>query len=196
MPNSTTQTSVIDRGLQLLGYAAITSAQQVGSRGAKAMQRAYSSVLQSELQKNYWHFSIKRASIAASATPPVHTKGFAYPLPGDYLMVAPDDDDGSDFMHRKDWVLEQGHIITDDSSPLYIRYVSNDIIESQFDAIFAEAMSAALAMACCEELTNSQSKFDRVAALYEMQINNAKQRGAILIRKARLPISPWISKRG
>lgn len=195
MPNTTSQTSVIDRGLQLLGFSAITTAQQVGSRGAKAMQRAYRSVLLSELQKNYWHFATKRATLAASATPPVHTKQFAYPLPGDYIMLCPEDNEGADFMLKRGWVLEGGSIITDDSSPLYIRYISSDILEAQFDAVFAEALSAALAMACCEELTNSQSKLDRVTALYEEQMGIARQRGAILIQKARVPVSPWISKR-
>ena len=196
MPNTTTDTSIIDRGLQLLGFSAITTAQQVGSRGAKAMQRCYVSIKLSELQKNYWHFAIKRASLAASSTPPVHTKGFAYPLPSDFIMLAPIDNDGSDFQLKHDWVVENGAIITDDSAPLLIRYVSSNIQESSFDACFAEALSAALAINCCEELTNSQSKLDRVMALYEEQVGMARQRGAILIQKARVPVSPWISKRG
>lgn len=196
MPNTTSQTSVIDRALQLLGYSAITTPQQVGHRGAKAMQRAYDSVKLSELQKNYWHFAIKRVQIAASATPPVHTKAYAYPLPGDYIMLAPQDDGSNDYNVRRDWVLEAGHIISNESGPLLVRYVSSNVLESSFDAIFAEALSGALAIACCEELTNSQSKFDRVAAFYDEQIGLARQRGSILIQKGRVPVSPWISKRG
>lgn len=195
MPNSTTETSIIDRALQLLGYGAIASSQQVGNRGAKSMQRSYLPTKLSELQKNYWHFAIKRASLPASGTAPLHTKAYAFPLPGDYIMLAPEDQDG-DFPLKNDWIMEGGEIITDDSGPLLIRYVSSTVLESKFDAIFAEALSGALAMACCEELTNSQSKFDRMAQLYDFQINEAKKRGSILVQKARVPVSSWISARG
>ena len=195
MPNSTTETSIIDRALQLLGYAAISSAQQVGSRGAKSMQRAYQSVKLAELQKFTWHFAIKRALLTASGTPPVHTKANAFPLPGDFIMLAPEDQE-SEFPLKNDWILEGGSIITDDDGPLPIRYISSNVTESMFDALFAEALSAALAIACGEELTNSQSKIDRVMQIYDEQISKAKNRGSILLAKQRVPVSSWISARG
>lgn len=195
MPLSTSKTSIIDRGLQILGMSQIASSPQVGSRGSKAMERAYEPVKLSELQKNFWHFTIKRRQIAASSTPPVHTKGYAYPLPGDYLMLAPVDQYG-DFNLKNDWTLEGGHIISDDSGPLLIRYVSSDITENMFDAIFAEALSAALAVATSEELTNSTAKFQKAAAIYDEQISLARNRGSILTQKPRAPVSSWISKRG
>lgn len=195
MPNSTTETSITDRALQLLGFGQIASTQQVGSRGAKSMQRAFTPVKLSELQKHFWYFSMKRAVIPASATPPLHTKSYAYPLPSDCLMLAPSDQ-VADFPLKKDWVVEGNQIITNDKSPLWIRYVSIDVPVSTFDAIFSEALSAALALACCEELTNSNAKQQNIAALYDEQINMAKKRGSILIQKARAPVSPWISRRG
>ena len=194
MPNSTTPTSITDRALQLLGMASISSPQQVGSRGAKSILRAYEPVKLSELQKHFWHFSIKRAKLTASGTPPVHTKNFSYPLPGDYLMLAPSDQYG-EFPEKHDWIVEGGEIISDESGPLLVRYVSSSITEALFDAIFAEAMAAALAMACCEELTNSQSKLDRVSQLYDFQINEAKKRGSILVQKNKIPASSWITAR-
>jgi hypothetical protein len=195
MPNSTSETSIIDRALQLLGYSQIASSQQVGNRGAKSMKRAYTPVKLAELQKNYWHFSIVRALLPASLTPPVHTKRNAYPLPGDFIMLAPEDQYGS-YPTANDWIVEGGQIISDDNGPLPIRYVSSNVLESQFDALFAEGLSAALAIACGEELTNSQSKIDRATALYIEQIQEAKKRGSILTQKARLPVSSWISARG
>lgn len=195
MPNSTTDTSIIDRALQLLGFAQIASSNQVGSRGAKSMQRAYLPVKLSELQKNYWHFAIKRAQIPASSTKPVHTKQSAFPLPPDYIMLAPEDMYGT-FPLKNDWILEGGQIISDDPGPLRIRYVSSATTENMFDALFAEAFSAALAISCCEELTNSQSKLDRVVQIYEEQMGLARKRGSILIQKPMAPVSSWISERG
>ena len=195
MPNSTTETSIIDRALQLLGLSQISSPQQVGSRGAKAMQRAYQPVLLSELQKHYWHFAIKRAQLPASNTPPVHTKKNAFPLPGDYIMLAPEDQYG-ELQQRNDWIIEGNSIISDENGPIYIRYVSRDITTNMFDAIFAEAFSAALAVSTCEDLTNSLAKLERVGAIYIDQIAIARKRGSILSQKPRLPVSSWISRRG
>ena len=190
-----TKTSIVNRALQILGYQSVSSIQQVGDRGAKAMERAYTSVLESELQKHYWHFAIKRASIPKSATPPVHTKDNAYPLPGDYIMLAPEDQ-LSDFPLANGWFIESGSIITNDASPLLIRYVSNSITESSFDALFAEAFAAALALATGEELTQSAGKIERAGAIYLEQIGLAKRRGSIINPKPRAPVSPWISMRG
>ena len=195
MPASTTQTSIANRGLQILGYPAITSIGQPGDRGAKAMNRAYQPVHLSELQKNYWHFATLRAQLAASATAPLHSKAYAYPLPNDYIMLAPEDQFGN-YPEKKDWIIESGHIITDDQAPLKIRYISSAVTEAMFDAIYAEALSAALAVATGEELTQSNTKVERAMQIYLEQINLARKRGSILTPKARLPVSPWISMRG
>ncbi len=194
MPSSITQTTIADRALQLLGYQAISSTQQVGSKGARAMNRAYPSTKLSELTKNNWAFAIKRATLPASGTKPVHTKTNAFELPTDYLMLAPPDQFDS-FQLRNDWTIEGKQIISDDSGPILIRYVAN-IDESFFDAVFAEALSCALAISTCEELTNSNSKLANLISVYQEQISVAKRRGAILSQKPTLPLSPWISMRG
>lgn len=195
MPVTITKNSICDRALQVLGYSSVSSVPQAGSRGAKSMERAYNGVKLSELQKHFWHFAIKRALVPASATPPVHTKRAAYPLPNDYLMLAPEDQDG-DFPVKNDWILEAGHIISDETGPLAIRYISLDVSETLFDPIFAEALALALALTCCEELTSSNTKTSNIAALYDQQISIARKRGSILVQKQRAPISPWISMRG
>lgn len=194
MPSSTSKTTIADRALQLLGMSQISSSPQVGNRGAKSIERAYTPTKIAELTKHFWHFATKRAQLPASGTKPLHTKANAFTLPGDYLMLAPEDEFG-DFPIKNDWIIEGNTIVTDDSAPLLIRYISSDVLESAFDAIFCEAFSAALAMACCEELTNSETKFNRVSGIYDFQIEKAKQRGSILIQKPRAPASPWLTAR-
>ena len=195
MANSTTQTSIINRALQLLGYQAVASITQVGDRGAKAMNRAYEPVKISLLTENYWAFSIKRASLAEDAVKPVHTKVYRYQLPGDYLMLAPEDQ-VADFQLANDWIIEGSHIVTNDSAPILIRYISNSITENMFHPLFSEAFSYSLAVNTCEELTQSNGKISTLVELYERQVSLAKKRNAILIAKPKAPVSPWISKRG
>lgn len=55
------------------------------------MNRAYSPVLLSELQSNYWNFSITRAVLAAAAIAPAFGPAYYYPLSPDFIMLAPPD---------------------------------------------------------------------------------------------------------
>ncbi len=208
MAGTTTKLTITNRALQLVGYQSISSVQQ-NDRGARAMNRAYRPVLDSMLTENYWAFAVRRASLPASATPPIHGKNFAYPLPGDYAMLAPEDQfDGrttgtlvgtvgstSDFPLSNDWIIEGGEILTNEEAPLDIRYMSLSVNEASFDPLFAEAFAAQLALMTVEELTQSNTKFAMIQAIHDRQIKRARQRNAIISPKAKAPASAWLNKR-
>ena len=156
MAQTTSQTSICNRALQILGYQPISSITD-GSRGARAMQRAYQSVLISMLRDNFWNFAIKRASLNASATPPLFGPANSYPLPPDFLDMAPPDQTyGVAFggyisgpPNVNDYQIEGQSIVSDQVAPINIRYVSSAVTESMFDASFAEAFAALLAVETC-----------------------------------------------
>jgi hypothetical protein len=187
----TTKIGIINRGLQLVGAPAINSVQE-NSRGARAMNRAYDSVKLNELRKHFWNFSIKRISIPASATPPAFGKGNYFPLPGDFLMLAPMD---QDLLTTTDWQIEGNQIASNDLGPINVRYVSSDLVESLFDVSFAEALSAALAMNTAEELTQSNSKIQNAAKAYDDAIKQARRRNAFENRPVQSPTDTWITAR-
>ena len=193
MPSEINQTTIINRGLQILGYRPVANI-QANDRGARAMNTAYKPVLFSLLQENYWYFAIKRASLAKDTEKPLHTFENKYRLPGDFIMLAPEDQ-LSQFPDPRDWICEGDFILTNDDEPLKIRYVSNSVTESQFPALFAEALSAQLAVMTCEELTQSNGKINTAITIYDRQISLAKKRNFILIEKPRAPKSVWISAR-
>jgi hypothetical protein len=202
LATSTTKIGIANRALQFVGYPAISSLQE-NSRGARAMNRAYDSVKLSELRKHFWNFSIKRASLPASVTPPLFGKGNYFPLPGDFLMLAPVDQafgvqtgspiGGPPNIH--DWQIEGNQIASNETGPLQIRYVSSDTIESLFDVSFAEALSAALALATAEELTNSNSKNQFLTSVYDASIKMARQRNSFENRPVMSPNDTWITSR-
>ncbi len=202
MALQTTKTGIINRGLQLIGAPAISSVQE-NSRGARAMNRAYDSVKLNELRKHFWNFSIKRISIPASATPPLFGKGNYFPLPGDFLMLAPMDQAFgisaggpiSGPPSISDWQIEGNQIATNATGPLEIRYISSDITESLFDVSFAEALSASLGMNTAEELTQSNSKLQNVAKIYDDAIKQARRRNAFENRPVQSPTDTWITSR-
>jgi hypothetical protein len=193
VPSEINQTTIVNRGLQILGYRPVGGIQS-NDRGARAMNTAYKPVLFSMLEENYWAFATKRASIAADTNKPLHTYKSQFRIPGDFIMLAPPDQ-LSEFPDSKNFIREGDFFLSNDAGPLNIRYVSNSVTESQFPALFAEAFSAQLAVMTCEELTQSSGKIKNASVIYERQIDMAKKRNFILIEKPRAPKSIWLSAR-
>lgn len=193
MAAQTTKIGIINRGLQLLGQRGISSLNE-NSIGAKAMLRAYDSIFLAELRKNVWNFSVKRALLAADANPTLFGKDRAYPLPGDYVRVAPEETTLRN-PRRRDWQIEGQSIISSDVSPLNLRYVSSNITESMFDVLFAEAVAFALALGTCEEITNSNTKLQNLGIGYKETIGDAKKTNAIENAPVKQPTCSWITTR-
>lgn len=193
MAATTTKIGIVNRGLQLLGIQQISSLSD-NSRGAKAMAAAYDPIFLAALRENTWNFSIKRANIAADATAPIFGKAKSYPCPGDFLFLAPEEPTYNQ-PNRRDWNIEGSNIISDDASPLHVRYVSSNITESAFDVLFAEALSYMLALATCEELTNSNTKQAALEGKLNDILNRAKKRNAIENTPRKMPPVSWIMVR-
>ncbi len=197
MAASTTKIGIINRGLQLLGQPSITSLTE-NSLSARAMLRAYDSVLLAELESHVWKFSITRALLAADATPPLFGKGRYFPLPGDFLFLAPEETEFAN-PQRRDYDIEIFNntqcIVSGDSAPLAIRYVTSNITESIFSPTFAEALAYGLALATCEAITNSNTKLQNLATGHEMTIRRATRRNDIQKAPTKSPISPFLAVR-
>lgn len=193
MAATTTKIGIVNRALQMLGSAQIASLTE-NSRGAKAMLRAYDPVFLSELRSNTWNFSIKRANLAADATAPIFGKSRQFPLPGDFLFLAPEETTFID-PRRRDFNIEGTNIVSSMVSPLPIRYVSSNITESNFDPLFAEAFAVSLALATCEEITNSNTKKQMLAGDYDDMIKRAKKRNSIENAPVKSPTCSWITVR-
>lgn len=212
MGSTTTQLTIINRGLQLLGYKSVSSVNQ-NDRGARAMLLAYTPVLEALLRENFWGFSIRRAQLAASATPPAFGKANYFVLPGDFLMLAPGDQNTSYTWGAvpagqvpgvpyqgpaySDWQIEGltgggTAIATNDAGPLYIRFVSRSVVEGQFDPYFAEVFAAALAMDTCEQLTQSNSKLQNAEKVFDDGMKMAKQRNSFESMPVQPPVDSWI----
>ncbi len=202
MASTTTQTTIINRALQILGYKAVGSIND-NDRGARAMLRAYAPVLADELRAHHWNFALKRAILPASATPPLFGKANYFPLPPDFLDLAPLDptfgaNGGGPISGPPaitDWQIEGLQIASDDQAPIQIRYVSSDITESMFDPNFCEAFAAKLAAMACEELTQSNTKLAAAGAVYDRAIERAKNRNAFENRPVQPQLDSGISAR-
>ncbi len=202
MASTTTQTTIINRALQILGYKAVGSIND-NDRGARAMLRAYYPVLYDELRAHHWNFALRRASLAASATPPLFGKANYFPLPPNFLDLAPLDptfgaNGGGPISGPPaitDWQIEGDQIASDDQAPLQIRFITSDVSESMFDTNFCEAFSAKLAAMTCEELTQSNTKLASAGTIYDRAIERATNRNAFENRPVQPQLDSWISAR-
>ncbi len=183
---------IANRALQLVGAKRIVSLTE-DSRNARAVNVAYESVKKAELRKHPWGFAIKRVQLAASATVPVFTRGNSFPLPSDFIRLLPPDPEVN--FNDLDWVIEGRNIITNDSAPLDVRYVYDVTDPNEMDVLFRESLSAKIAEAVCEEITQSNSKIATANAAYKEAIADAKRANAIEKVAEKPPEDEWVTCR-
>ena len=102
--------------------------------------------------------------LPALADAPAWGYDYQYPLPDDYLALVQVNDiyvrSGSSVAL---WSVEAGAILTNIEAPLKVRYVKRVTNPGLFDSMFCEALACKLALEACETLTQSETKYNRVA---------------------------------
>lgn len=191
---ATSDTQIANWALKKLGAGRIESLTQ-DHPNARSINAVYSPVRDAELRRYDWNFAIRRDSIAEDSADALWGGWNRYTLPNDYVRLLRDDESGASV----DWKIESDttgrYILTTTASPLKIRYVAAVTDPNQFDALFAEALAAKLALECCEEITQSSSKKDRAQYDYDQAIAEAKRVGAIEKQAQEAPEDPWLQAR-
>lgn len=186
------QVEIVNQGLVKLGAARITSIADE-TKQARTMSAIYDVKRDAELGAHPWSFAIKRDQIPASSTAPSFGWAYAYPLPSDYLSMVEvgekwvfyETDTGPLFQ------IEDGKILTDEASPLKIRYVRRITNPGLYPAVFVEAFACRLAAEACEDLTQNLSKRDAAWSERKQAIREAKRVNAIEKPPEQLPASSW-----
>jgi len=101
--------------------------------------------------------------------------------------------DFRDFNH--DWTIERGFIVTADAAPLQIRYIADITDPTMYDAAFDEAFAAYLAVECCDEITQSNTKKKLVVDDADKQIKIAYRIGAIEKGPQEVVQDTWLDSR-
>jgi len=78
---------------------------------------------------------------------------------------------------------------------LKVRYVKRETNPGLFDPMFCEALACKLAMEACETLTQSETKFTRMAEMYKMAMLDAQRQDAIENPPDELPQGSWLDAR-
>lgn len=192
----TSKVEIANGALQRLGAERIESLTQ-GSPNARTMNAAFNRVLKAEMRRYDWGFATRRASIAADGSETKWGSHKRYSVPNDYLRLLRDDESDA----HVDWRIEVGasgegvFIVTDDASPLEIRYIAFIEDPNYYDSLFIEAVECKLAEVCCKEVTGSNDLKDRMKDDYRDAIAEARRLGAIEKPAQTILDSDWITAR-
>lgn len=186
------EVEICNAALQKLGAQRITALTD-NSVNARACSACFDRLRLAELRKNPWSFAITRATLAADATSPAFGRANSFTLPSDFLrLLSPYPEDN---LSSRDWLVEGRAIVTDESAPLYIRYMADVSDPNTMDPLFRDALAARMAMEMCEEITQSNTKRQLAAADYDMAITDAKKTNAIEKLPQKSPDDTWITVR-
>lgn len=189
--------SIANRALSKLGAGRILLLTD-DNQAARTINQMFNDVRDAELRRHRWKFALTRDSLPALATVPAFGFSYQYPLPADYLAMV----QVNDYFIRAGspnsglYSIEAGNILTDLVAPLKIRYVKRVTNPGLFDPLFVEALACKLAMEACETLTQSETKFARMADQYKFAMTEAVRVDAIEKVPDELPQGSWLDSRG
>lgn len=178
MPSTASQIDIYNMALDLLQEAPLTSLTQDKDQ-ADWLNRNYKPARDAELRAHPWNFALDRAEIAEDATAPAFEWDHRYLMPTDVLAIRNLTVNGKLNGAPIEYEVEGSYILTDQDSPLKLRYVKRIENEGYFDPLFVEALVAKLAYKMSHWMTGKQSFSERIREDYREAILRARAADAI-----------------
>jgi len=198
---ASSDTAIANLALTKVGDLRITNLTD-NTKPAREILAIYD-MMRDKLQRTYnWRFCVKRVQLAAEVDTPVFEYENQYPIPSDCLRILQVGDyypapDLSDLISGSgaEYQLEGNKILTYDSGPLNLRYLSRVTDPTQFDPAFDDAFASLLAFNVCEALTQSSQKKESALRDYRLALSDAIRSNAIESPPESLADTTWISVR-
>lgn len=146
----TGKTELANRVLLKLGQPRVSNIETDMTPAAVTINNLWGTVRDALLQSYPWNFSIKRAALAPSGTTPLYDWDNAFPVPIDYLQLLSVKDD-------VDYITENGKILVNGVTELYIRYIARIEDTTQWPPLFCELLVVLLAIESCERITQDKN---------------------------------------
>lgn len=169
-----TETDICNLALTRIGHGQITSLSE-GTKAADLCNLHYALARDFMLRDHTWNFSIRRTTLALSATAPNHEFTYQHALPSDCLKVIRTDLDdiagGIEYSYPYStgapYAIEGRYLLSDEDT-VKLEYVSRVTDTSQFDPGFvdclAQRLAAELAMPLADNATLAKNMWDIYAA--------------------------------
>jgi hypothetical protein len=116
------------------------------------------------LRQHPWNFAIKRAELAASATPPVFGATRQFPVPVDFLRLLRVVDSDSNVASADSYFFENRHLMQryDDDDVIRVIYITDEEDVNKFDDLFVELLAVEIAISIAYLVTQNNSNVDRL----------------------------------
>ncbi len=182
------KTDISNRALSKLGETRVANVDTDDTKKAKVIRFMWDIVRDSLITAYPWNFAIKRTQLAIDGSSP--SWGFAnqYTLPVDFLALL-------EIQNNPNYRIEGGFIVTDEGTPIKIRYISRVTDTGNFDPLFIDAFATRLAFEGCEEITQSNTKKQILAQEFQVNIAEAYASDAIQDPALILPTDEWLLSR-
>jgi hypothetical protein len=165
--------SVVDicnSALNALGASTIISLTE-NSKNARLCNQRYEPVRDAVFRSHPWNCLQKRVELAKDTTAPVFEFSNAYTLPADSLRILKSEN--SNLSNNEKFRIEGKKLLTNEDT-IKILYVAKITDTTQYDTSLIETLSAKLAAELCYPITQSSTLMDRMFALYESKLKEAR----------------------
>ncbi len=161
---------ICNSALNMLGGATIISLTENSKNGRLCNQR-YEPVRDAIFRSHPWNCLIKRTDLAANTETPNFQWKFQYTLPADCIRVLRTEN--SNLSNEEQYRIEGRNLLTDQST-IKIQYVAKITDTTKYDTLLIETISARLAAELCYPITQSSTLMDRMFALYDAKLKEAR----------------------
>ncbi len=192
------QVQIVNKALTTLGQDRVIAITD-DTEAARVMRALWDMTRDALLAAFPWKFAIKRASLPALADVPAGTEwSLQYALPEECLRLVQVGESYPSYYNPgfESFVLEGGNILTNESAPLFVRYVQRVENVGLWPVLFGQTMAARLAVDACEKLTTSTGKQQSAAQAYELTLREARRQSAIERPPQRQDEGDWLRSRG
>jgi len=192
----TSTVDIANRALTKLGQARIISLED-RKKAAETISSMFGAIRDAELREHVWSFSRARATLPAMSDTPEFGYRRQYQLPADHLRLLRL---ANFHVYPKPTIqglysIEGRRILTDVEAPLRIEFITRVTDPNLFDALFVEVLACRLAVESCEDLTQSQTKFQQVATMYSRALAGAIRANAVERPTQAINDDTWLESR-
>lgn len=188
-----TPEDVANMALALLDEQPITSLDE-DVKSARLLNLHYDVTREAELTKHAWVFAILTADLTATDLGS-GTLQYQYGLPDDCLRPLPLTYDGDPTGIPISWRQESGLFYSDQAGPLTLRYIANLTDPNDWDALFTDVVTAALAVKIALPITHKSGMVELARNAYSQAVADAMRVNAIQTAGT-LYRQSWASARG
>jgi hypothetical protein len=193
-----TPTDIVNRGLRRVGAARIANMDTDSGKEASVARDVYDEVRQKLLQKNYWTFATKRASLTRSATAPAFGWDYAYIVPADFIRVVsvhPVDDDDTTIPYKLEQQDSDDRVILCNAETCYLKYIYDLEDCNIMSPAFRDALAWGLAVEFSAALSRSSNALQLAAKGYALSLSEARTMNGADNWPERLNEGSWIAER-